>query len=79
MGGDWCLLRVLSLAAQVSQRDSLLILSKRGHTLAIVDPASLKVRGEVPVGDDPHEVIASEDGRTAYVSNYGGGSLIRSL
>jgi YVTN family beta-propeller protein len=64
-----------SLAAQVSQRNSLLILSKRGHTLAIVDPASLKVLGKVPVGDDPHEVIASEDGLTAYVSNYGGGSL----
>ncbi len=64
-----------SLSAQSSQRDSVLILSKRAHTLAIVDPASLKVLGRVPVGEDPHEVIASEDGRTAYVSNYGGGSL----
>jgi YVTN family beta-propeller protein len=63
------------LSAQSSQRDSVLILSKRAHTLAIVDPASLKVVGRVPVGEDPHEVIASEDGRTAYVSNYGGGSL----
>jgi YVTN family beta-propeller protein len=30
---------------------------------------------KAPVGDDPHEVIASADGRTAYVSDYGGGSL----
>jgi YVTN family beta-propeller protein len=29
----------------------------------------------VPVGADPHEVIASADGKTAYVSDYGGGSL----
>jgi YVTN family beta-propeller protein len=29
----------------------------------------------VPVGEDPHEVIASADGKTAYVSIYGGGSL----
>jgi YVTN family beta-propeller protein len=29
----------------------------------------------VPVGSDPHEVIASSDGKTAYVSIYGGGSL----
>ncbi|HEY1493709.1 MAG TPA: YncE family protein, partial [Candidatus Solibacter sp.] len=41
--------------------------------MAIVDPASLKVLGKAPVGDDPHEVAASEDGRTAYVSNYGFG------
>ncbi len=63
------------LAAQSSPESSLLVLSKRGHTLAIVDPSSLKVLAKVPVGDDPHEVIASADGRMAYVSNYGGGSL----
>ncbi len=62
-------------AAQSSSEGSLLVLSKRGHTLAIVDPASLKVLAKVPIGDDPHEVIASSDGRTAWVSNYGGGSL----
>jgi YVTN family beta-propeller protein len=54
---------------------SLLILSKQDHTLAIVDPASLKVLGKAPVGNDPHEVIASTDGKTAYVSNYGGGEF----
>src|SRR5260370_13597384 len=63
------------LAAQSTSQTSLLILSKCGHTLATVDPSSLKVLSRVPVGDDPHEVIASADGRTAYVSNYGGGSL----
>src|SRR5215831_4647823 len=52
---------------------SLLALSKGDHTLAIVDPVSLKVIARVPVGEDPHEVIASSDGRTAYVSIYGGG------
>jgi YVTN family beta-propeller protein len=53
----------------------LLVLSKQAHTLNIVDPATLQVVATAPVGDDPHEVIASTDGRTAYVSNYGGGSL----
>src|SRR6201999_2348411 len=43
--------------------------------LAIVDTATLKVIAKVPVGDDPHEVIASEDGARAYVSNYGFGAL----
>jgi YVTN family beta-propeller protein len=40
----------------------------------IVDPSSLKVIARIPVGNDPHEVIASTDGKTAYASNYGGGA-----
>jgi DNA-binding beta-propeller fold protein YncE len=56
-------------------RGYLLALSKTDHTLAIVDPATLQVLGKVPVGSDPHEVIASTDGKTAYVTIYGGGSL----
>jgi YVTN family beta-propeller protein len=63
-----------ALHAQSAPRQSLLALSKRDHTLAIVDPARLKVLAKVPVGNDPHEVIASADGTTAYVSNYGGGA-----
>jgi DNA-binding beta-propeller fold protein YncE len=56
-------------------KTALLALSKRDHTLAIIDPADLKVVTTVPAGDDRHEVTASADGRTAYVSNYGFGSL----
>src|SRR5262249_40344964 len=52
---------------------ALLALSKRDHTLAIVDPATLQVIARAPVGPDPHEVIASSDGKMAYVSIYGGG------
>jgi YVTN family beta-propeller protein len=60
---------------QSTPAKSLLALSKADHMLAIVDPVSLKVIARVPVGADPHEVIASADGKTAYVSNYGGGSF----
>ena len=60
-------------AAQATPSRSLLALSKRNHTLAIVDPNTLKVIALAPVGPDPHEVIASADGKTAYVSIYGGG------
>ncbi len=59
--------------AQATPRSALLVLSKQAHTLSIVDPVTLKVVATAPVGDDPHEVIASADGRTAYVSNYGFG------
>src|SRR5271168_2120616 len=54
---------------------ALLALSKQDHTLAIVDPVTLKAVARVPVGEDPHEVIASSDGKTAYVSNYGFGAF----
>jgi YVTN family beta-propeller protein len=60
--------------AQTTPSPALLILSKQDHTLAIVDPATLKAVARVPVGNDPHEVIASSDGKTAYVSNYGFGA-----
>ena len=60
-------------SAQSTPRRSLLALSKRNHMLVIVDPATLQVIARAPVGPDPHEVIASADGRTAYVSIYGGG------
>ena len=56
-------------------KTALLVLSKQDHTLAIVDPANLHVVARVPVGDDPHEVVASSDGHTAYVSNYGFGQF----
>ena len=66
---------VLPAAAQSAPASTLLVLSKRAHTLAIVDPTTLKVLATVPVGNDPHEVIASADGSTAYVSNYGFGAF----
>lgn len=62
-------------SAQPTPKRSLLALSKTNHTLAIVDPDNLNIIASIPVGMDPHEVIASSDGKTAYVTIYGGGSL----
>jgi YVTN family beta-propeller protein len=55
---------------------SLLVLSKADRTLAIVNPQTLQVLGRVPSGPDPHEVVASADGRVAYIANYNGGGNI---
>jgi len=55
--------------AQSTPAKSLLALSKKDHIMAIVDPVTLKVIAKIPVDPDPHEVIASADGKTAYVSN----------
>lgn len=49
----------------------LVVLNKNDSNLAILDPATMKILDKVPVGDSPHEVVISADGRTAYVSNYG--------
>jgi YVTN family beta-propeller protein len=49
---------------------ALLVLEKSDEKLAIVDPATLKVVGRVPSGGAPHEVVASDDGKFAYISNY---------
>ena len=65
-------LGIANLHAQT--QSSLLVLSKHDHTLSVVDPSTLRVTAKVPVGNDPHEVIASTDGTTAYVSNYGFGA-----
>ena len=54
---------------QVVEHPVLLALSKTDHTLSIVDPVTLKIIARMPVGPDPHEVIASADGTRAWVSN----------
>jgi DNA-binding beta-propeller fold protein YncE len=61
------------VAGTPTPRRSLLAISKTDHVLVIVDPATLQIIARMPVGSDPHEFIASSDGRTAYVSNTGNG------
>lgn len=51
---------------------ALLVLEKSDKSMAIVDPGSLKIVARVPAGEDPHEIVASPDGKVAYISNYGG-------
>jgi len=70
----FCLMAVAILAsfAFAQASSSLLVLSKSDHTVSIVDPSSLQVLARLPSGPDPHEIIASDDGKLAYISNYGG-------
>jgi YVTN family beta-propeller protein len=70
--GALVLLLAASGTAAQTPSPALLVLEKSDDSMAIVDPASLKVVGRVPVGRDPHEIVASSDGKLAYVSNYGG-------
>ncbi len=69
-----------TLTAASTPKIALLVLDKRDNSLAVVDPATLQVIGRAPAGPDPHEVVASTDGRFAYVSNYGGtGSSLHTI
>lgn len=61
----------LIFSAAGSDQGSLLVLNKSENTLAIIDPATLKVLARVPTGEAPHELTASADGRFAFVCNYG--------
>ncbi len=54
---------------------ALLVVTKQTHALAIVDGETLRVLAHVPIGQDPHEVVVGPDGRTAFVSNFGEGTL----
>ena len=60
-----------ALGAVTQSSPSLLVLNKTDATLVIVDPATNQIRGSIPTGEQPHEVVVSTDGKTAFVSNYG--------
>src|SRR5436853_7426290 len=66
-----CLFLVSVGAEQTANTARLLVLSKPQAKPLIVDPVARKVIAEVPTGTGPHEVTASEDGKLAFVSNYG--------
>ena len=63
---------IASAAFAQAPSTTLLALSKDDHTVAIVDPTTLQVLARIPSGPDPHEIIASDDGKLAFISNYGG-------
>jgi YVTN family beta-propeller protein len=66
-------------AARQVPEQSLLVLSKGERALKVVDPATGTVLWQAPSGPDPHEVVASNDGTRAYISNYGGGGALNTI
>ena len=59
---------------QETPSPALLVLHKGENSMAIVDPVTGKVAGRAPVGQDPHELAVSDDGKLAFASNYSGNS-----
>ena len=65
---------IADIAAAQVPSPALLVVNKDENAMAIVDPIAKKVLGSVRVGDGPHEVAASSDGKLGFVSNYGPGN-----
>lgn len=65
---------LLLTAGLIGQAPTLLVLNKNDSTLAVVDPVSGRTLAAVPTGSGPHEVAVSDDGRLAFVTNYGAGT-----
>lgn len=61
----------LSPAQTQTPSPALLVLNKEDATLSIIDPATRKTVAQVPTGEGPHEIAASNDGKFAFVANYG--------
>ncbi|MGE3465708.1 MAG: YncE family protein [Pyrinomonadaceae bacterium] len=73
-GSLFCLIAIVSIAcsaAAQSARPALVALNKGEASLSIFDPVTMKAIAKVPTGDGPHEVVLSDDGKTAFVANYG--------
>jgi YVTN family beta-propeller protein len=68
-------LAVAQVSRAVAQRSAgrLLVLNKEDAAMVVVDPESGSVLGKVGVGQGPHELVVSTDGKTAFARNYGVG------
>ena len=60
---------VNAAAAQTGVDARLLVLLRDASALAVVDPASGTVLGQVPTVSGPHEVTATPDGKLAFVAS----------
>ncbi|HXY23739.1 MAG TPA: cytochrome D1 domain-containing protein [Candidatus Acidoferrum sp.] len=50
---------------------ALLVLDKEDNMLSIIDPGTTKTVARIPTGEGPHEIAVSDDGKFAFVANYG--------
>jgi len=72
------LLLLCAVFTRAQTQSYLLVLNKAENSLAVLDGRDYRVVARITVGEGPHEVIASADGRFAYVSNYGTAQVLGS-
>lgn len=54
---------------------TLVVVNKRANAVNLIDLPSRQIVATLPTGTGPHEVATSSDGRTAVVTDYGGGGV----
>ena len=67
---------VVQAALPDSVRGTLLVVSKADNSVSFVDIASGKIITTLPTGQGPHELVVSEDGNWAVVSDFVGGNSL---
>lgn len=72
MRTHWILALLFCVAARA---DVLVVASSGASHVTLIDPDSRTKLAEVPVGKGPHEVVASRDGRYAWVADSGGTTI----
>lgn len=65
----------IALFCFAARADVLVVASSGASHVTLIDPASRAVLAEVPVGKGPHEVVASRDGKFAWVADSGATSV----
>lgn len=67
---NFSVLFLISVASLISaQKRYILALSKTDKKMVVLDYNNLEIITKIPVGEDPHEVVTSTDGKTAYIAN----------
>src|ERR1700722_8075560 len=66
---------ITTLAAAQTHSPLLVVVTKGGNSLTLIDPQTKKIVGVVPVGEHPHNVTVSPDGTLAFVTNQVSGSI----
>jgi YVTN family beta-propeller protein len=69
-------LAVSSAPQTTAARSKLYVTNSTSDDLTVIDPVSMQVLGSVKVGDNPHGLIPSPDGRKLYVTIEGTDELI---
>lgn len=70
---------LLAATAAAAQQPALVVLNKAEASASIISLADGRTIATMPVGDGPHEVAISPDGRWAVAANYGGRTAGNSL
>lgn len=70
-----CFTLLTTLALAQNQSPVLLVALKAESSVVVVDPLEGKVIGRVPIGENPHMVATSQDGKFAYATSQEAGTL----